>query len=92
MFKTFFKIVGIMVILIVLFYYLIFNLIFNVVDKVDTAIDANKELVGEFVVVDNDTLMIINYDVINSEYDLKGGETMSVELAKKLLIKKEDNE
>lgn len=92
MFKTFFKIAGIMVVLIVLFYYLIFHMIFSVVDKVDATIDANKELVGESVVINKDTLMIINYDVIHNEYDLKGGETISVELANKLLIKTEENE
>ena len=89
MFKTFSKIAAIMIILIVIFYYAIFHLVLNVVDKVDATIDANKELVGEYVVIEDDTLMIINYDVINSEYDLKGGETISVDLAKKLLIKNE---
>ena len=91
MFKTFFKIASVMLILMVLFYYVIFHMIFNVVDKANTVIDANKELVGEFVVVDNDTLMITNYDVIHNEYDLKGGETISVDLAKKLVIDNGDD-
>ena len=46
-----------------------------------------KELVGEEVVIKNDTLMIVDYSIVNRTVTLENAAKINVELAKKKLLK-----
>jgi hypothetical protein len=47
-------------------------------------IDKMKENVGQKVIIKNDTLMIIDYSLLNDNYTLEDGRTISSDLVSKL--------
>lgn len=49
--------------------------------------DNMKELVGEKVLIENDTLTIIDYSLIKSNYTLNNENVISKEYAKKNIVK-----
>lgn len=51
-------------------------------------IDENKNFIGEKILLNKDTFLIIDYSIINSNYTLDDGKTINIELAKKLKIDK----
>jgi len=82
-------VIGYVVVIFLLSWGIYAFIIVNVVDgvkEVDKELGDIKELVGEKVLLDGDTFMIVNYDWFNHEYDLKGGTSISVDLSKKLII------
>jgi hypothetical protein len=76
-----------------LLYIIVLGLIYYVLFKIvarEIAVETNKRsaLVGERVVVDKDTLMIVDYSNIFQNYKLSNGKEISFELAEKLKISK----
>jgi hypothetical protein len=51
---------------------------------IDEKINKMKENVGQKVIIKNDTLMIIDYSFLNSNYTLEDGRGISVDLVDKL--------
>lgn len=58
----------------------------DIVDELETVESAGASNIGNSIVLKNDTLMIIDYSFINSNYTLDDGRTISVELVDKLLL------
>lgn len=80
LFTGFFFIAGIILFLYIFFALVIFN-------AVDDEMTESNELIGESLVLKNDTLMIIDQSFINNTYTLENGSEISKELGEKLLIK-----
>ena len=53
-------------------------------DSIGSEIDKMKENVGQKVIMQNDTLMIIDYSILNDNYTLEDGRTISSDLVGKL--------
>ena len=52
--------------------------------KLDTEINKVKEKVGKRIVIQKDTLMIIDYSILNNNYTLEDGRKVSFDLLNKL--------
>lgn len=58
------------------------------IDKtIDEASEEYKELIGEKVIVDKDTLLITDYNMLLGKFYLNNGTEVSKEYAKKKVIK-----
>ena len=53
-------------------------------NKIEGEFDKVKTKVGQKLILQNDTLMIIDYSVFNSNYTLEDGRKISFDLANKL--------
>lgn len=52
--------------------------------EIDSEVEKIETLVGERIILKNDTLLIMDYSILNSNYTLEDGREISFELAKKL--------
>jgi hypothetical protein len=52
--------------------------------NINKEIDKSKEMVGKKVILEKDTLLILDYSLINSNYKLSDGREISFEFARKL--------
>jgi hypothetical protein len=85
------KILGIwlaFVLLIIFGYFTVISLGVNAVQEENAE---SNELVGEHVLLKDDTLMIVDQSFFNNTYTLENGKEISKELGEKLLIKKEND-
>lgn len=85
------KLIIISIIITVLIFIFCPIIIFNAIEKVSTEVDNKtaevKKFVGEKIVIDNDTLTIVDYSIIESSYTLSNGTKIAFDFAKKSLIK-----
>jgi len=58
---------------------LMVTLIFSKIEEQETEM---KSHVGEEIIIQNDTLIILSYSLLNEEYSLSNGATISAELIK----------
>jgi len=70
-----------------LFFCGIFFLLTKMGKEHEKEVDKVKKYIGSKVVIDKDTLTILDYSMLNSNYTLSNGKEVSFELAEKLSVK-----
>jgi len=78
---------AISIILTVLIYGMIFMIGKSVVNSYNSYEDSVKIMVGDKVLLEKDTLSIIDYSLVNKTYELSNGSNISFDFAKKNKMK-----
>ena len=80
--KTMLVSVGVLMFLLLVGYFVVVNYAVNEYNSIDSNL---KELVGEQIIIKDDTLMVIDYSILNNTVTLDDGREVNVGLVKKLM-------
>lgn len=83
--KMFMLIVSTIIILLIIVI-IIFNSIKNNLKKLDSEVTKIENNIGKKVILGNDTILITDYSLFNSNYTLSNGNKISFKLVEKLKI------
>lgn len=85
MFKKFFAAFIVMALLTIAGYFLFWTIVIKAGSKAyEDASEPLKEYVGDTVVINKDTLIVVDYSTWNSTLELSNGTSVDVELIKKM--------